>query len=237
MRTVRTHLTYANVVATICLFGLLGGATAYAANTIFSTDIVDGQVKTADLANGAATGAKLADGSITGDKVKDGALQGRDVLDNSLKGADIDESTLSGLGGGGGSPVGVGVVPPNGFDGPLPKESDYESSGGTLLISVSGSGFRPSGRALGPGRIGMDLLVDGAYVATAEVHTNERDSHKAFVSASAVVEGLAAGLHTIRLQAANSTGCGVAGTETPFRFCTDTDSADSFYVSVVEAPD
>ena len=75
--------------------------SAYAANTVFSADIVDGQVKTADLANGAVAVAKLADGSITGDKVKDGSIQGRDVLDNNLKGADIDESTLSNIGGGG----------------------------------------------------------------------------------------------------------------------------------------
>ena len=74
---------------------------AYAADTVFWADIVDGQVKTADLANGAATSAKLADGSITGDKVKDGSIQGRDVQDNNLKGADIDESTLSNIGGGG----------------------------------------------------------------------------------------------------------------------------------------
>ena len=101
IRRLRPHLTYANVVVTLLAFVVLTGGVAYAANTVFSSDIVDGQVKTVDLANGAVAVAKLADGSITGDKVKDGALQGRDVLDNSLKGADIDESTLSGLGGGG----------------------------------------------------------------------------------------------------------------------------------------
>ena len=68
---IRERLTYANVVSTLCLFGLLAGGTAYAADTVFSTDIVDGQVKTVDLANGAVAVAKLADGSITGDKIKD----------------------------------------------------------------------------------------------------------------------------------------------------------------------
>jgi len=37
---------------------------AYAANTVFSTDIVDGQVMTADLANNAVTAAKVKDGEI-----------------------------------------------------------------------------------------------------------------------------------------------------------------------------
>ena len=86
---------------TLLALGALTGGTAYAANTIFSDDIVDGQVKTADLAGGTVTVAKLADASVTGAKVKDATLSGPDVLDNSLKGADIDESTLSGVGGGG----------------------------------------------------------------------------------------------------------------------------------------
>jgi len=107
----RAHLTYANVVSTICLCLLVGGGSAYAANTIFSADIVDGEVKARDLANqavsspklkpGAVGTDKLADAAVTGEKVKDSNLAGRDVLDNSLKGADIDESTLTNVGGGG----------------------------------------------------------------------------------------------------------------------------------------
>ena len=99
-RTLRPRSLY-DVLALLAFLIALSTGGAYAANTVFSTDIVDGEVKTADLANGAATSAKLADGSITGDKVKDGSIQGRDVLDNNLKGVDIDESTLSNIGGGG----------------------------------------------------------------------------------------------------------------------------------------
>jgi hypothetical protein len=105
------HLTYANVVATIALFVALSTGGAYAANTIFSSDIVDGEVKTPDIASAAVTAAKLrpgavgtdkiADGAVTSEKVKDNNLAGRDVLDNTLKGADIDESTLTNIGGGG----------------------------------------------------------------------------------------------------------------------------------------
>jgi uncharacterized protein DUF5907 len=107
----RPRLTYANVISTIALFVALGGTSAYAANTIFSSDIVDGEVKTPDVAAGAVTATKLgagavgtdklAGGAVTSEKVKDNSLAGRDVLDNSLKGADIDESTLSSIGGGG----------------------------------------------------------------------------------------------------------------------------------------
>src|SRR5204863_1714851 len=49
----RSHLTYANVISSLCLFLVLGGGTAVAlngSNTVFSDDIVNGQVKQADLA-------------------------------------------------------------------------------------------------------------------------------------------------------------------------------------------
>jgi hypothetical protein len=90
-------------------------------NTVFSDDIVNGEVKTADLAANAVNSAKIADGqvteadigqgavataelkndAVTTQKVLNGALVGGDVADNALKGADVDESTLSSIGGGG----------------------------------------------------------------------------------------------------------------------------------------
>jgi hypothetical protein len=55
-----SHLTYANVVSTICLFLLLGGV-AWAA-----TALPKNSVGTPQLKNGAVTGAKVKDGSLTG---------------------------------------------------------------------------------------------------------------------------------------------------------------------------
>ena len=37
----RARLTYANVVSTICLCLVVGGGSAYAANTIGSSDVID----------------------------------------------------------------------------------------------------------------------------------------------------------------------------------------------------
>ena len=45
MRKLRSRLTYANVMATLAFFIAVAGGTAYAANTIFSSDIVNGEVK------------------------------------------------------------------------------------------------------------------------------------------------------------------------------------------------
>ena len=61
----RKHLTYANLMATVAVVLALGGGVAYAANTVFSTDIVDGEVKSADLANNSVRAAKIADGQVT----------------------------------------------------------------------------------------------------------------------------------------------------------------------------
>jgi hypothetical protein len=65
----------------ISLLLIMSGGTAYAlggSNTVFSDDIVDGQVRSADIANDNTPYA----------------IKGRDVANDSLTGADIDESTL-----------------------------------------------------------------------------------------------------------------------------------------------
>jgi len=110
----RKHLTYANVMSTLAALFALTGGVAYAANTVFSADIVDGQVRTADLAANAVNSSKIADGQVTeadigqgavntaelrndvvtAQKVANESLVGNDVAANTLKGADIDESTL-----------------------------------------------------------------------------------------------------------------------------------------------
>src|SRR5215208_5707818 len=64
----RSHLTYANVVSTLCLFILLGGS-AYAAATIGSAEIKDNSVKGVDVRDEAST---------------DGGLRGRDIVESTL---------------------------------------------------------------------------------------------------------------------------------------------------------
>src|SRR4051794_31440614 len=67
-------------MAVACLALIISlGPVAYAANSIFSEDIVDGEVKTADLADANVTGPKLAPNSVSAGK----------VLNNSLTTADI----------------------------------------------------------------------------------------------------------------------------------------------------
>jgi hypothetical protein len=110
VKRLRRHLTYANVVSTLCLFVLLG-AGAYAAglgkNSVKSKQIKNGSVKTQDLREGAVNAAKLAtgavgsaqlaDGSVSTPKIADGSINGAKVADDSITGSDITESSLSGV--------------------------------------------------------------------------------------------------------------------------------------------
>lgn len=100
----RPHLTYANIMATIAVFLVLGG-TAYAAfhlprNSVRSKHIKDGQVKTQDVANdttsAALSGTDIANGGLTGDDVANGGLTGGDVANGSLGGSQIADGSLTG---------------------------------------------------------------------------------------------------------------------------------------------
>jgi hypothetical protein len=72
----RSKLTYANAVSTLCLFLLLGGG-AYAVNklgkdTVGSKQIKAKAVKKQELADNAVTSPKIKDGAITAPKLADG---------------------------------------------------------------------------------------------------------------------------------------------------------------------
>jgi hypothetical protein len=122
--------------------------------------------------------------------------------------------------------------------GPLPLEGTYTSKGGTLILWSSGSGFRSTANSQREGRIGMNVRVLGAPVSgIADVFTNERESHKAFVDDFTVVEGLPAGEHTIRLEPIYDTGFCNQAPETVFSYCTTTNNGDNYEVVVVEIPD
>src|SRR6188472_3205406 len=78
LKQLRSRLTYANVISTLCLFLLLGGGTAVALNgqnTVQSDDLGPGaQVKAADVAANAVNGSNVVDNSIAGTDLAPSAL-------------------------------------------------------------------------------------------------------------------------------------------------------------------
>jgi hypothetical protein len=98
LRKLRSKATFANVAAALALFLSLSTGAAYATHErIFSSDIVDGQVKRPDIGTGAVSTRKVADGMITRAKLAAGSVTGAKVADNSLTGADVQEGTLTGV--------------------------------------------------------------------------------------------------------------------------------------------
>ena len=91
LRKLRSRLTYANVMATLGVFIALGG-TAYAVNTVGSSDIIDGEVKSVDIGNNEIGSSDVKDNSINTFDVH--SFIGADVVDGSLTAADLAISSV-----------------------------------------------------------------------------------------------------------------------------------------------
>jgi hypothetical protein len=76
LRRLRPRSVY-DVMAAIACFGVLAGGTAYAANTVRSTDIVDGEVKSADVKDQSLTTFDVS--TFLGADIVDGSLDDRDI--------------------------------------------------------------------------------------------------------------------------------------------------------------
>lgn len=75
----RSRLSYANVASTLALLLALGGAGAYAAAKIGSSDIKDNAVRSRHIKNGEVTGKDVKESSLKGvDASKLGGLKGSD---------------------------------------------------------------------------------------------------------------------------------------------------------------
>jgi len=77
VKQLRARLTYANVMSSLALFLVLGGATAWAAlgkNTVGTKQLKNNAVTTAKIKSNAVTTAKIKNGAVSGAKVNLGSL-------------------------------------------------------------------------------------------------------------------------------------------------------------------
>ena len=103
--------------------------------------------------------------------------------------------------------------------GPLPISSaSFNTSGGTLVLFYSGSGYSNVAGTM----IGMNVKLDGNLVDSTGVYANLSLNHLAFVAKQWVLTGIAAGPHTVTLEKLNAN--------------TFSDSGDIFEVVVTEMP-
>ena len=78
MKQIRKRLTYSNVMSSLAVFLVLGGATAFAAglakNSVGSKQLKKNAVTSAKIKNNAVTTSKIKNGAITGAKVNAGTI-------------------------------------------------------------------------------------------------------------------------------------------------------------------
>ncbi len=85
-----------DVMAALALFLVLAGGVAYAANTIASSDIIDGEVKTADLDADAVNSARIANGQVQVADIGQGAVATDELANNQVKATDIGDGEVKG---------------------------------------------------------------------------------------------------------------------------------------------
>lgn len=86
----KRRLTYANVMSSIAVFLVLGGATALAASQLGKNSVGGAQLK-----RNAVTAAKIKKNAVTSTKIKKDAITGSKIKDGSIGGADINAGSTS----------------------------------------------------------------------------------------------------------------------------------------------
>ena len=144
-RAVGERLSYANVMSTIAVFLALGGSGLAVAShlEVFSSDLVDGEVKNNDLAANSVGSNKIVDRSVknadlsigasSSNTIADRGIQAIDVKLDTLTGTEIDESTLDPCGAavaGTGEMVEAGSICIDKYEASVWTEPD----GGTQLV-------------------------------------------------------------------------------------------------------
>jgi len=84
VQQIRKRLTYANVMSSIAVFLVLGGASAYAAKKIGSHELRGGAVTTAKIKRNAITRSKVKASAISTAKIAPAAVTGAKLADDSL---------------------------------------------------------------------------------------------------------------------------------------------------------
>jgi hypothetical protein len=153
---IRRSLTFANVCSALALFVALSTGTAYAANTIFSTDIVDGEVKREDLAGNAVNGSKIQNGAVGAADLAADSVGAATILDSSISALDLGDSS-----------VGTSEIATDGVG--ATEISDNSIDGGEIVDgSLTASDLATS--SVGTSELAVNA-VDGSKVASNSLTT------------------------------------------------------------------
>ena len=84
MKKIRKRITYANVMSSIAVFLVLGGASAYAAKKIGSNEIKGNSITTGKIKKEAVSTSKIKKNAVTTAKIANGAVTGGKINLNTL---------------------------------------------------------------------------------------------------------------------------------------------------------
>ena len=199
MRRIRDHVR-SNLVGYIALVLISGTAVALPGkNTVFSDDIVNGEVKKSDVDRNAITSGKILDGTVGNADLAPDAIDGTKTLDESLSGADVGDDTLTG--------TDVGSV--GGAD------IDESTLGEVPEAFVAGRGRMNQGGTCDPESTGyvacvsvtFDLPVNGrVFVHGYGNGRTESDSDHAFGDCAIYTSATGGFPQTVRINADDNTG-------------------------------
>jgi hypothetical protein len=160
LKQIRRHLTYANVMSSIAVFLMLGGATAFAAAKIGPGQLKANSVKTGKIVKEAVTAGKLKNGAVTESKIGDGAVTTSKLADNSVTTPKIANDAVT-TGKIANDAVTTGKIANDAVTGDKVSESTL----GTV----------PSAESLAPGTAGDAKNLILAYATVAGANTNVLD--------------------------------------------------------------
>jgi len=95
LKQLRKRLTYANVMSTLSVFLILGGATAFAASKIGTKDIQANAVTSGKIAKEAVVAGKIKANAVTSAKVANGAITSSKLGAGSVLNAALGEGAVS----------------------------------------------------------------------------------------------------------------------------------------------
>ena len=131
-----------DVMAAIACFGVLAGGTAYAANTIGSSDIINESILSEDIKNGEVKNSELAGDSVGTNKIAPGNVTTSDIAANSVTAAKIPNDA--------GGSDNVNATRIDGLD------------GGHLVQALNGGVVRRDREVLDP-NFGISTGLDGGF--------------------------------------------------------------------------
>ena len=95
MRSIRKRLSYANVMATVAVFMVLGGgAYALSNNSVGTKQLKNKAVKNAKIDKKTIKNSRVKKENLKGNRIKDGTLTEKELADGTLTGAKIADSSI-----------------------------------------------------------------------------------------------------------------------------------------------